>query len=106
MSLCAEPTAQAMLSDPPCLGAPRRLDTCGVGLGSVIWATLNWVDLPVLDANDAPRREHGVAPVLGIYLPGFPWRSKMNASFLSGVGEDAARLAEHIHQLRTSAGQP
>jgi len=40
--------------------------------------------------------DHGVAPVPGVYFLGLPWLSKMNSSFLAGVGDDAARLADHI----------
>jgi putative flavoprotein involved in K+ transport len=107
-SLPAEPTARARRPDPPCITAPmRRLDAREIGLGSVIWATgyafdFGWIDLPVLDANGAPRHEHGVAPVPGVYFLGLPWLSQMNSSFLSGVGDDAARIAEHIHQRSVS----
>jgi len=109
MNLPAEPAARSRLPDPPCVTAPiRQLDTRDSGLGSVIWATgyafdFGWIDLPVLDANGVPRHEHGVAPVPGIYFLGLPWLSRMNSSFLSGVGEDAARIAEHIHQRSAAA---
>ncbi len=104
MSLPEELTARVRLPDPPCIVTPtRQLDTREAGLGSLIWATgytfdFGWLDLPVLDANGAPRHEHGVGPVPGIYFLGLPWLSKMNSSFLAGVGDDAARIAEHIHQ--------
>jgi putative flavoprotein involved in K+ transport len=100
-----------MLSDPPCIAAPvRQLDTREAGLRSVIWATgyafdFSWIDLPVLDMNGVPAHEHGIAPVPGVYFLGLPWLSKMNSSFLSGVGDDAARIADHIHQ-RSMASAP
>jgi putative flavoprotein involved in K+ transport len=109
MSLPAEPAARTKLPDPPCVSAPiRQLDTRNTGLGSVIWATgyvfdFGWIDLPVLDTNGAPRHERGVAPVPGVYFLGLPWLSKMNSSFMSGVGEDAARISEHIQQRRAAA---
>jgi putative flavoprotein involved in K+ transport len=31
-----------------------------------------------------------------MYFLGLPWLSKMSSSFLSGVGDDAARLADCI----------
>jgi len=34
--------------------------------------------------------------VPGLYFLGLQWLSKMNSSFLSGVGDDAAVLADHI----------
>ena len=104
MSLPAEPAARARLADPPCIAAPmRQLDARDAGLGSVIWATgyafdFGWIDLPVLDAKGVPRHERGVALVPGVYFVGLPWLSKMNSSFLSGVGDDATRIAEHIRQ--------
>ena len=104
MSLPDELTARVRFPDPPCIVIPtRQLDTREAGLGSLIWATgytfdFGWLDLPVLDANGAPRHEHGIGPVPGVYFLGLPWLSKMNSSFLAGVGDDAARIAEHIHQ--------
>ena len=113
MSLPAERAARARLPDPPCLAAPlQHLDARHSGLGSLIWATgyafdFGWIDLPVLDANGVPQHEHGVAPMPGVYFLGLPWLSKMNSSFLSGVGDDAARIADHIHQRSAaSAAMP
>jgi putative flavoprotein involved in K+ transport len=34
--------------------------------------------------------------VPGLYFLGLQWLSKMKSSFLSGVGDDAAVLADHI----------
>jgi putative flavoprotein involved in K+ transport len=70
-------------------------------LGSLIWATgytfdFSWIDLPVLNVKGYPRHERGVAPLPGLYFLGLPWLTKMNSSFLSGVGDDAAQLAKHI----------
>jgi len=97
-----EPAARTRLPDPPALTHPiRRLDVCRARLGSLIWATgytcdFSWIDLPVLSVEGYPRHERGVAPIPGLYFLGLPWLSKMNSSFLSGVGEDAAQLADHI----------
>jgi putative flavoprotein involved in K+ transport len=79
----------------------RELDKNAVGLGSLIWATgykfdFSWIDLPVLDSKGAPIHENGVARLPGVYFLGLPWLSRMNSSFLSGVGDDAARLADVI----------
>jgi putative flavoprotein involved in K+ transport len=103
MNLPLEPGARLNHPDPPCVTEPvRRLDMNSADLGSIIWATgyvydYSWIDLPVLDASGAPIHERGVAPLPGIYFLGLPWLSKMNSSFLSGVGDDAARLADIIH---------
>jgi putative flavoprotein involved in K+ transport len=81
----------------------RRLDIRRVGLSSVIWATgykfdFSWIDLPVLNARGEPAHDHGIAPLPGIYFIGLPWLSKMTSSFLSGVADDAARLADCIRR--------
>jgi len=97
-----DPLARVRLPDPPSLTAPlRTIDLRAERISSVIWATgygleLNWIDIPVLDANGAPRHRHGVSDVPGLYFLGLQWLSKMKSSFLSGVGDDAAVLADHI----------
>jgi putative flavoprotein involved in K+ transport len=102
MHLPAEPAARAIIPDPPCVVEPiRQLDSRAVNLSAIIWATgyaydFHWIELPVLSARGEPIHEQGVAAVPGIYFLGLPWLTKMSSSFLSGVGDDAARLADHI----------
>ncbi len=102
MNLPPEPDARSRHPDPPCVTAPvRQLDIHSIKLRSLIWATgyrydFSWIDLPVLDARGTPIHDRGVASLPGIYFLGLPWLSKMNSSFLSGVGDDAARLADII----------
>jgi putative flavoprotein involved in K+ transport len=102
LDLPEEPAARAKLPDPACLTEPlRRLDMRAENIQSVIWATgygldLGWIDLPVLDARGEPRHRHGIAEIPGLYFLGLQWLSKMRSSFLSGVGEDAEMLADHI----------
>jgi putative flavoprotein involved in K+ transport len=102
LALPEEPGARATRPDPPCVGEPlRRLDLRAAGISIVIWATgyccdFGWIDLPVLDANGEPVHHAGVTAVEGLYFLGLQWLSRMNSSFLSGVGDDAARLADHI----------
>jgi putative flavoprotein involved in K+ transport len=97
-----EPGARARLPDPPCVTEPlRRLDINADHIGAVIWATgygvdFGWIDIPVLDPNGEPVHRHGIAAVPGIYFLGLQWLSKMSSSFLSGVGDDAAVIADHI----------
>ncbi|KJC43763.1 FAD-dependent oxidoreductase [Bradyrhizobium sp. LTSP885] len=97
-----DPTARAQLPDPPCLTEPlHRLDLSAEGIGAVIWATgygldLGWIEIPVLDANGDPRHRRGISEIPGLYFLGLQWLSKMKSSFLSGVGDDAADLADHI----------
>jgi putative flavoprotein involved in K+ transport len=97
-----EPAARLVHPDPPCLVQPlRRLDLQACGIASVIWATgygcdFSWIDLPVLDADGEPIHRAGITDMPGLYFLGLQWLSKMNSSFLAGIGDDAARLAEHI----------
>jgi putative flavoprotein involved in K+ transport len=43
-----------------------------------------------------PVHRQGITDTPGLYLLGLPFLSNMTSSFLSGVGDDAARLADHI----------
>lgn len=101
-----EPEARAMLPDPPEVRAPlRRLDLREAGIGSVIWSTgygcdFSWIDMPVLNPQGEPLHRHGVTDVPGLYFIGLQWLSRMNSSFLSGIGQDADRLAQHIADRR------
>jgi putative flavoprotein involved in K+ transport len=97
-----EPSARSKLPDPSDLIEPlRALNLCGASIGSVIWATgygfdLSWIDVPVVDAHGEPVHRHGITDVPGMSFIGLQWLSKMTSSFLSGVGDDAARLADDI----------
>jgi putative flavoprotein involved in K+ transport len=102
LDLPEDPAARARLPDPAGVtNPPRRLDLRAEGIASVILATgyrldFGWIDLPILDGNGEPRHHHGVAAVPGLYFLGLQWMSRMASSFMSGVGDDAAVLADHI----------
>jgi putative flavoprotein involved in K+ transport len=106
LDLPDEPEARTTLPDPPCVTEPlQRLDLDASGIGAVIWATgygvdFGWIDIAVKDANGDPLHRNGITDVQGLYFLGLPWLSKMNSSFLSGVGDDAAVLADHIAARR------
>jgi putative flavoprotein involved in K+ transport len=97
-----DPAARAVLTNPRCVTELlRRLDVGGDGIGAVIWATgygvdFGWIDIPVRDTLGEPLHRHGITAVPGLYFLGLQWLSKMNSPFLSGVGDDAAVLADHI----------
>lgn len=103
-----EPGARIMRADPAGVMDPvRDLDLDAAGIGSVIWSTgygcdFGWIDLPVLDGQGEPVHREGITDVPGLYFLGLQWLSRMNSSFLVGVAEDAARLADHI-AARSSA---
>ena len=107
----ADPLARARLATPHLTQPTRRLDLRAAGIGAVIWATgygfdFGWIDLPVLDAAGAPLHRRGITDVPGLYFLGLQWLSRMSSSFLSGVGDDAARLADHIaeHSRQLTTG--
>jgi putative flavoprotein involved in K+ transport len=99
--------ARMVRSDPPCvIEAVQQLDLRAEGIGAVIWATgygvdFGWIDIPVLDARGDPVHRGGVTGVPGLYFLGLQWLSKMSSSFLSGIGDDAAVLADHIVAKKT-----
>jgi putative flavoprotein involved in K+ transport len=97
-----DPSARAAPPDPPCVTAPlQHLDLDAAGITTVIWATgyavdFGWIEVPVLDARGEPVQRRGITEVPGLYFLGLQWLSRMSSSFLSGVGDDAAVLADHI----------
>jgi putative flavoprotein involved in K+ transport len=103
--------ARSVPPDPPCLVEPlRRLELHAAGIGAVIWATgyscdFSWIDVPVLDASGEPVHRGGITDEPGLYFLGLQWLSKMNSSFLAGVGDDAARLADHIAGQKGGRGR-
>ncbi len=94
--------ARAVLPAPHCLAEPiLQLDRRAAGIEAVVWATgydfdFGWIDVPVLDARGAPIHRSGITEVPGMYFLGLQWLSRLNSSLLSGVGDDAAVLADHI----------
>ncbi|MBI5261800.1 MAG: NAD(P)-binding domain-containing protein [Bradyrhizobium sp.] len=98
-----EPSAREMLPDPPNLAtATKRLDLRTEGISTIISATgyaydFGWIDAPlVLDQRSRPIHRMGITDLPGFYFVGLQWLSTVRSSLLSGVGEDAQRLADHI----------
>jgi putative flavoprotein involved in K+ transport len=96
-----DPAARMRWPDPPAVTDPlRQLDLQAEGIRSLIWATgygvdFGWIDISVF-AQGEPVHVRGVTDMPGLYFLGLQWLSKMSSSFMSGVGDDAARLADHI----------
>ncbi len=87
------------VTPPPCPPALAELDLAEIS--TVIWCTgygldFGWIDLPVLKADGAPIHTDGVSNAPGLYFLGLPWLSRRKSTLLAGVGDDAARLAEHL----------
>ena len=79
----------------------RTLRLEDAGIGAIIWATgyatdFAWIRIPVFDPNGAPEHQLGLTAVPGLYFLGLLWLSKRTSSFICGVGDDAARLADSI----------
>jgi putative flavoprotein involved in K+ transport len=88
--------------DPPgLLNTPDKLDVRADQIGAIVWATgygvdFGWIDIPVFQPNGEPVHEQGITNVPGLYFLGLVWLSGPGSSFLSGVADDAARLADHL----------
>ena len=85
----------------PSPDARREIDLRASAIGSVIWATgyeldFGWIELPAFDELGRPVHRRGVSPLPGLHFLGLAWLHKPKSSFLYGVGEDAAYLADHI----------
>jgi putative flavoprotein involved in K+ transport len=83
----------------------RGLPVCdGVAVPAevVVWATgfrpdLQWIDLPILDANGFPHHRGGVVDgELGLYFLGLRFQRSYTSALIGGVGRDAALIAERI----------
>ena len=86
---------------PSPISSQAQLDVGGERIGSVVWATgyhldFAWVALPVFDAAGAPIHTRGVTALKGLYFLGLPWLYKRKSTFLAGIGEDAAFIADAI----------
>ncbi len=103
LDLPEEPAAHAQLPDPLCvtesIRSPRsaRRGHQRGDLGNRLWRRFR------LDRHSSLRRRrqpavsaHGISVVPGLYFLGLQWMSRMASSFMSGVGDDAAVLADHI----------
>ena len=83
------------------LATPSTLDLLAERVGVVIWATgytvdFGWIEIPLFDAAGLPQQRRGASSVAGLYFIGLHWLHKAKSSFLCGVGEDAAHIADRI----------
>jgi len=87
-----------------------KLDLDSAGITTVVWATgysfdFSWVKFPIFDGFGYPVQQRGVTPQPGLYFLGLPWLHTAKSSLLSGVGNDAAHLAEHIQSRARRVGR-
>ena len=80
--------------------APARV-RLGSDVRTVLWATgyrraYPWLEVPVLDGNGELVHREGVTASRGLYALGLRFQRTRKSHFLGGVGDDAARIADHI----------
>jgi putative flavoprotein involved in K+ transport len=86
----------------PAADHPVALDLATSGIRTVIWCVgyrmnYGWLDMPALfDEKSRPRHVRGVTPIEGLYFLGLPWLHTWGSGRMSGVGRDAAYLANEI----------
>lgn len=83
------------------INPPAELDLEKAGVSTIIWATgfkhdYSWIHLPVYDDSGYPVQDQGVTFYPGLYFVGLHWLHTRQSGLLSGVGSDAAHVAEHI----------
>jgi putative flavoprotein involved in K+ transport len=90
-------------------GLPVLEDDRVLDVANVIWCTgfhpgYSWIDLPVFGEEGDPMHKRGVVPVEpGLYFVGLQFLTSMTSATLTGVGRDAAYIAEAIAS-RVGAG--
>jgi putative flavoprotein involved in K+ transport len=83
-------------------GSPLLEDGRTLEVANVIWCTgyrpdYSWIDLPIFDADGAPRHDRGVvADHPGLYFVGAFFLHSLTSSLLGGVGRDAAHIARQV----------
>ena len=85
----------------------EELDLAGEGISSVIWTSgyrldFGWIELPIFDAQGAPRHVRGVTEVAGLCFLGLPWQRDQGSATLFGVGRDGAWVAERMETPATA----
>jgi putative flavoprotein involved in K+ transport len=79
----------------------KEIDLRKASINSIIWSTgyafdFGWIEIPIIDDRGRPVHQRGATNAPGLYFLGLPWLHKAKSSFLCGVGEDAAYLADQI----------
>ena len=94
--------SRAAQANPPCLVEPlKRLDLRAADVSAVVWAEgydydFDWIDLPVFNTRGEPVHRQGITEVPAMYFLGLRWLSNFRSSLLSGIGDDAVRIANHV----------
>jgi putative flavoprotein involved in K+ transport len=92
-------------------GLPLLDDGQVLDVANVIWCvgfehTARWIEVPIDQEDGWPQQKRGiVASAPGLYFIGLPFLYSINSSFVGGVGQDAAYLANRIAS-RATIGRP
>jgi len=81
--------------------SPLALDLRRGAIRSVVWATgfrpdYSWLDVPVIDEKGHLRHTGGVVDAPGMYALGLPVLRRRNSTFISGAGDDARDVIDHL----------
>jgi putative flavoprotein involved in K+ transport len=82
-------------------GQPVLEDGRVLDVANVIWCTgfrqdFGWIDVPVLDGDQSPVHQRGVASEPGLYFVGLDFLYSFTSENVGGVGRDAKHIAKHI----------
>jgi len=89
--------ASTRLPDAPTL----RCSLIDGGIRSVLWATgyrpdFSWLDMPVFDSRGRLCHRGGVVAAPGLYALGLTFLRRRRSHQISGVGDDARDVADHL----------
>jgi putative flavoprotein involved in K+ transport len=92
----------------PAADAQNRLDLNSGRVASIIWCIgfrtdFSWIRETIFDQRGYPGHERGITQAPGLYFLGLPWQHTWGSGRFSGVGRDAAYLAEYIVDRRSEA---
>jgi putative flavoprotein involved in K+ transport len=92
-------------------GAPTLEGGQRLEVENVIWCTgyspgLDWIHLPVFDAEGRPRQYRGVVDgELGLYFAGLAYQYAASSATIYGVSRDARRVAARIAERVQAAAR-
>ncbi|MCU1691443.1 MAG: monooxygenase [Frankiales bacterium] len=80
---------------------PTSLRLEGSGITSVVWSIgfrpdHSWLHVPVLDERGQVLHRRGVTPDPDVCFVGLTWQWTWGSARMSGVGEDARHVVEHL----------
>jgi len=87
---------------PVILNRPAQtIDLKAEGISTVVWATgfmrrYPWLKVPVIDPCEGIIHQDGVTQAPGLYVLGLRFMRRRKSSFIDGVGDDAAAIADHM----------